>query len=114
ATNGVRYALPRAREILDVFTCIRNHRTLETAGRLLAKNSDCYLKTSAQMARLFHDVPEAIANTATLSSRLQFTLKDLGYKFLRYPVGENETMASFLRKRTGESARDRFRPYDEN
>ncbi len=113
ATNGVRYALPRAREILDVFTCIRNHRTLETAGRLLAKNSDCYLKTPAQMARLFHDVPEAIANTVTLSSRLQFTLKDLGYKFPRYPVGENETMASFLRKRTGESARARFRPDDE-
>src|SRR5438105_5973496 len=37
ATNGVRYALPRERQILDVFTCIRNHRTLETAGRLLAK-----------------------------------------------------------------------------
>jgi error-prone DNA polymerase len=113
ATNGVRYALPRAREVLDVFTCIRNHRTLETAGRLLAKNSDCYLKTPAQMARLFHDVPEAIANTVTLSSRLQYTLKDLGYEFPRYPVGENETMASFLRKRTREGARDRFRPYDE-
>src|SRR2546427_9360232 len=113
ATNGVRYALPRTREILDVFTCIRNHRTLETAGRLLAKNSDCYLKTPAQMARLFHDVPEAIANTVTLSSRLQFTLKDLGYEFPKYPVADNETMASFLRKRTEEGARQRFRPYDE-
>src|SRR2546426_6326897 len=41
ATNGVRYAVPEEREILDVFTSIRNHRTLETAGRLLAKNSDC-------------------------------------------------------------------------
>jgi len=113
ATNGVRYALPRERQILDVFTCIRNHRTLETAGRLLAKNSDCYLKTPEQMARLFHDLPEAIANTATLSSRLQFTLKDLGYEFPKYPVGDNETMASFLRKRTEESALERFHPYDE-
>ena len=113
ATNGVRYALPREREILDVFTCIRNHRTLETAGHLLARNSDCYLKTPAQMARLFHDLPEAIANTVTLSSRLQFTLKDLGYEFPRYPVGGNDTMMSFLRKRTGEGARERFHPYDE-
>src|SRR5438067_2549920 len=80
ATNGVRYALPEQREILDVFTCIRNHRTLETAGPLLAKNSDCYLKAPAQMARLFRDVPDAIANTSALSSRLQFTLKDLGYE----------------------------------
>src|SRR2546428_6955972 len=113
ATNGVRYALPEEREILDVFTSIRNHRTLETAGRLLAKNSDCYLKTPAQMARLFHDVPEAIANTSVLSSRLQFTLKDLGYEFPKYPVGDRATMASFLRKRTEEGALDRFRPYDE-
>jgi len=113
ATNGVRYALPEEREILDVFTSIRNHRTLETAGRLLAKTSDCYLKTPAQMARLFHDVPEAIANTAVLTSRLQFTLKDLGYAFPKFPVGENETMASFLRKRTEEGVLERFRPYDE-
>src|SRR5438876_1367407 len=113
ATNGVRYALPEEREILDVFTSIRNHCTLETAGRLLTKTSDCYLKTSAQMARLFYDVPEAIANTAVLASRLQFTLKDLGYTFPKFPVGENETMASVLRKRTEEGALERFRPYDE-
>jgi len=113
ATNGVRYALPRQREILDVFTCIRNHRTLETTGCLLSKNSDRDLKTPAQMVRLFHDVPEAIANTIELSHRLQFTLKDLGYEFPKYPVGDGETMASFLCKRTEEGARKRFRPYDE-
>jgi error-prone DNA polymerase len=113
ATNGIRYASPRQREILDVFTCIRNHRTLETAGRLLAKNSDRHLKTPAQMAPLFYDVPEAIANTAELSRRLQFTLEDLGYKFPKYPVDDGGTMASFLRKRTEEGCLNRFRPYDE-
>jgi len=113
ATNGIRYASPRQREILDVFTCIRNHRTLETAGRLLAKNSDRHLKTPAQMARLFYDVPEALDNTVELSRRLQFTLEDLGYKFPRYPVDDGGTMASFLRKRTEEGALNRFRPYDE-
>jgi error-prone DNA polymerase len=113
ATNCGRFVSPHQREILDVFTCIRNHRTLETAGRLLSKNSERYLKTPAQMAQLFHDVPEAIANTIELSRRLQFTLKDLGYEFPKYPVGEGETMASFLRKRTEEGARKRFRPYDE-
>src|SRR5207249_651059 len=30
ATNGVRYATAAEREILDVFTCIRNHCKLET------------------------------------------------------------------------------------
>ena len=103
----------RKREILDAFTCIRNHRTLETAGRLLARNSDRYVKTPEEMARIFHDLPEAIENTIELSSRLQFTLKDLGYEFPNYPVPDGDTMASFLRKRTDEGARERFRPYDE-
>ena len=33
------------------------------------------------MLRLFADLPEATANTLELSSRLEFTLNDLGYKF---------------------------------
>ena len=66
-----------------------------------------------EMARLFADLPEAIANTAELSARLQFTLADLGYEFPRYPVPEGETMASFLRQRTDEGARQRYRPYHE-
>src|SRR5262245_50379698 len=56
ATNGVRYASPHQRQILDVFTCIRNHRTLETAGRLLSTNSERHLKAPAQMAWIFYDV----------------------------------------------------------
>ena len=56
-------------------------------------------------------LPEAIAHTAEISSRLEFTLADLGYEFPRYPVPEGETMASFLRKRTDEGARRRYRPY---
>jgi error-prone DNA polymerase len=30
ATNGVNYAIPKARELCDAFTAIRNHRTLST------------------------------------------------------------------------------------
>ena len=54
------------------------------------------------MEKLFADLPEAIANTNEVSSRLEFTLADLGYEFPRYPVPEGETMMSFLRQRTEE------------
>jgi error-prone DNA polymerase len=108
ATQGVQYAKPEERQILDVFTCIRNHHTLDTAGRLLACNSQRYLKSPAEMLRLFADLPEATANTVELSSRLDFTLNELGYKFPRYPVSEGETMDTFLRARTMEGARDRY------
>src|SRR6202167_4421175 len=102
ATNGVCYAQPERREVLDVFTCLRHHRTLETAGRLLGCNSERYLKAPEEMARLFADLPEAIANTQLVSARLQFDLKDLGYEFPRYPVPDGKSQAHFLRERTME------------
>ncbi len=108
ATQGAQYAKPEERQILDVFTCIRNHRTLDTAGRLLARNSERYIKTPQEMLHLFADLPEATANTLEVSSRLEFTLNDLGYQFPRYPVPKGETMNSFLRARTMEGARDRY------
>ena len=108
ATNGVCYAVGPRRQLADVLSCIRNHVKLETAGRLLARNSERFLKPASVMSRLFADLPEAIAQTCELSSRLGFTLQDLGYEFPRYPVPDGETMDSFLRKRTYEGARSRY------
>jgi error-prone DNA polymerase len=113
ATNGVAHATPAQREVLDVFTCLRNHTTLKRAGRLLSRNAARHLRSPAAMARLFRDLPEAVARTEELSARLGFTLADLGYEFPRYPVPYGETMMSFLRKRTDEGARARYRPYHE-
>src|SRR5713101_1838200 len=108
ATNGVCHALPDERELLDVFTCIRNHHVLATAGRLLSRNSERHLKSPAEMERLFADLPEAIAHTQELSSRLEFTLKDLGYEFPKYPTPEGCSQMQFLRERTLEGMRERY------
>jgi error-prone DNA polymerase len=113
ATNGTSYATPEQRELLDVFTCVRNKVTLQTAGRLLARNSELHVKPPTEMARLFADHPEAIDRTLEISQRLQFTLSDLGYVFPRYPTPDGESMISFLRKRVDEGARLRYRPYHE-
>jgi len=108
ATNGVCQATPAQREVADVFTCLRNHVRLENAGRLLARNSEAYLKSAQTMKKIFADLPSAITNTVELSARLEFTLEDLGYEFPKYPTPPNETMSSFLRQRTEEGARLRY------
>jgi error-prone DNA polymerase len=100
ATNCASYAQPQQRELLDVFTCIRHHRNLANAGRLLTRNAERHLKNSEEMTRLFADLPEAIANTESLSSRLEFSLHDLGYEFPKYPVPDGGTEMEFLRART--------------
>ncbi|MDE3167834.1 MAG: error-prone DNA polymerase, partial [Acidobacteriota bacterium] len=70
-----------------------------------------HVKSSAEMARLFADVPEAIANTRALSAQLEFTLADLGYRFPLYAAPDGHSEISFLRKLAGEGALRRYRPY---
>ena len=111
ASNGVRFAEPADRPLYDVLTCIRHKTTLEHAGRRLTWNAERYLKPPDAMARLFADVPDAIAGTRELADRLGYTMADLGYRFPEYPVPPGETMASFLRKITQAGARERYRPY---
>ncbi len=108
ATNGTAMATPYEREILDVFTTIRHGCTLDNAGMLLQQNSLRYLRSPAEMARLFHDEPQAIAETWELSSRLGFEMKEMGYEFPRYSTPPGETMDSFLRKRTMEGVANRY------
>src|SRR6185437_3585330 len=108
ATNGVRYAKAYDREVLDLFTAVRNHTELDTAGRLLALNGMRHLRPAAKMVPLFSDVPGAIENSVELSARLKFELADLGYRFPLYPVPEGESMDSFLRKRVAEGVMRRY------
>jgi error-prone DNA polymerase len=110
ATNGVRYARPADKPLHDVLTSIRHHTTLDAAGALLASHRERHLKSAADMARLFADLPQALAATVDLSHRLEFTLEDLGYRFPEYPLPPGETPASLLRHATWNGAKARFRP----
>jgi error-prone DNA polymerase len=110
ASNGVRYARARDKELHDVLTAIRCHTTLDAAGRLLSAQRERHLKGAAEMAQLFADRPEALAASAELSARLTFTLSDLGYRFPDYPLPPGETASSYLRRLAWNGARARFRP----
>jgi error-prone DNA polymerase len=110
ATNGVRYANAAECEVLDLFTSIRHGTDLDHAGRLLAINNQRHVRSAREMTTLFQDVKGAIENTLELSSRLEFELGDLGYKFPEYPVPEGENMESFLRKRVAEGVARRYGP----
>ena len=111
ATNGTCHATLAQRQVMDVFTCLHHKTTLNAAGRLLSRNSERHLKGAHEMSALFADVPEAIVNTRVISSRLRFTLEDLGYRFPEYPLPPGETVESLLWKLTDEGARRRYVPY---
>ena len=108
ATNGVKYANPYGREVLDVFTCIREHTHLDAAGKLLTQNAERYLKSDRQMRAIFANLPETIENTSRLAERLMFSLENLGYEFPEYPVPAGHTMDSFLRTIVWFGAQQRY------
>src|SRR5437773_2111436 len=108
ATNGVQHARPRGREVLDVFTCIREHTHLDAAGKLLTRNSERHLKGDAEMRELFRDLREAIENTSRLAERLTFSLENIGYEFPSFPVPAGHDMGSFLRTIVWFGAQERY------
>jgi error-prone DNA polymerase len=108
ATGGALFAEQSQRTIADVFACLRHHTTLDAAGRLLAVNAQRHLHDAAHMRALFSDYPEAVANTVRLADQLDFTLKNLGYRFPDYADTGGQPMEAFLRARVLDGARKRY------
>jgi error-prone DNA polymerase len=81
ATNDVLYHHPWRRMLQDVVTCIREHTTLDAAGQLLTLNAERHLKPPQEMARLFADFPDAIAQTGRLLERCHFSLDEMQHDY---------------------------------
>ena len=107
ATNDPLYATPEQRPLHDILTCIAEKTTIPKAGRLLAANAERFLKPPAEMARLFRDHPEAIAETQRLLGLVDFTLDELSYHYPDEPVPEGWTPQGWLAHLTWTAAHDR-------
>jgi error-prone DNA polymerase len=79
AINDVLYHAPERRPLQDVVTCIREHLTLETAGRRLEANAERHLKSPQEMLRLFEraHAAEAIGETIRFLDDCKFSLEEL-------------------------------------
>ena len=108
ASNDALYATVDTRPLHDVLTCIREGRTLQTAGRLLAANGERHLKPPAEMARLFQACPQALAATRDLFDCIAFTLNDLRYEYPHEPVPQGWEPQAWLEHLVHEAAMRKF------
>ncbi len=108
AVNDVLYHDPQRRTLQDIVTCIREHVTLDTAGRLLEANAERHLKPPEEMARLFREVPEAVAETLRFAERIDFSLDQLKYNYPDEPVPPGKTAQQHLEDITWEGAIARY------
>jgi error-prone DNA polymerase len=96
ATNEVLYHHPERRPLQDVLTCIREKTTIEAVGTRLQANAERHLKPAAEMARLFRDFPDAIAETMRFANRITFSLDQLKYQYPDEPVPPGKTAQQHL------------------
>src|SRR5437763_1906983 len=107
ATNEVLYHHPARRPLQDVLTCIREKTTIDAVGKRLEANAERYLKPAHEMARLFRDWPEAIAETMRFAGRINFSLDQLKYQYPDEPVPPGKTAQQHLEDLTWAGV-DRF------
>jgi DNA polymerase-3 subunit alpha len=81
ATNEVCFLERDDFEAHETRVCIGQGRTLEDAGRPRVHSDEQFLRSAAEMERLFKDLPEALSNTLEIAMRCNFEL-DLGQVFL--------------------------------
>jgi len=79
ATNDALMHAPERRPLADVLACIREGATLEAAGRLTQANAERHLKAPDEMARLFAEAPQAVAETMRFLDGLKFSLDELSH-----------------------------------
>ncbi len=108
ATNDVLYHGPQRRPLQDVMTCIREGRTIDTAGFLLEANAERYLKSPSEMCRLFAAWPHAVWATREVADACTFSLDDLKYEYPHEIEPEGRTAQEELERLTWEGAAKRY------
>ncbi len=110
ATNAVLYHHYERRPLQDVLTCIREKTTIDEAGLRLQANAERFLKTPAEMARLFRGHEAAVERTAEIVQACRFSLDELAYEYPDEPVPPGKTPQGHLQDLTFTGAR-RFFPH---
>jgi DNA polymerase-3 subunit alpha len=109
ATNDVRFLSADEFEAHEARVCIREGRTLDDPRRARNYTEQQYLRSPEEMAELFADIPEALANSVEIARRCNVVL-ELGKPYLPdYPVPEGLSVDEFFRQQSHEGLENRLR-----
>jgi DNA polymerase-3 subunit alpha len=98
ASNDVRFLNAEDFDAHEARVCIATGRVLDDPRRPREYSREQYLKSPAEMAALFADVPEALENTVELAKRCTLELALGTYYLPQFPVPEGHTLDSWIRK----------------
>ncbi len=108
ASNDVQFLSPADFDVHEVRVCIHDGRVLSDRRRQQRFTPQQYLRSPAEMADLFSDLPEALTNSVEIAKRCNFAL-ELGDYFLPdFPVPEDKTPETHLREQARLGLQKRF------
>jgi DNA polymerase-3 subunit alpha len=108
ATNDVHYCQQEDAPAQDILVCIQTNTTLDDPKRLKSESDQLFLKSPEEMARLFHDVPEAISNTVRIAEMCSLDLGFRGYHLPEFPVPPGFTPDTYLESLCQEGVQRRY------
>ena len=109
ASNDVHYHVPQRYRLQNALVAARHNLTIDQALPFISPNPHLSLKSPQQMAELFGDCPEALANTARIAESCTFNLStDLGYALPEPDVPMGYTPQRYLKQLCLEAAIRRY------
>jgi DNA polymerase-3 subunit alpha/error-prone DNA polymerase len=88
---------PERKPLHDVLTCILHGKKIDEAATDLTLNRERYLKTPKQIAFLFRERPDLLKKTLEISSRIDFSLSELRYRYPQESLPPGKTATEHLR-----------------
>ncbi len=109
ASNDVHYHSPERYRLQHALVAARCNATIDQALRRIQPNHHLHLKSEAQMAELFSELPEAVGNTRRVAEQCAFNLStDLGYRLPEPLVPDGYTPETYLKRLCYEAAARRY------
>lgn len=108
ATNDIHYVRQKDAFAQDVLMCIQTASTIDDPNRMRFANDQFYLKSEAEMRRIFANIPQACDNTQIIADRcnVTFTFGELHLPDFKAPDGL--TNKEYLRKLCWEGLGNRY------
>ncbi|MGH3744107.1 MAG: DNA polymerase III subunit alpha, partial [Mycobacteriales bacterium] len=109
ATNDLHYTAPDDARAHEVLLCVQSGKTLADPGRFKFDADDFYLKSPAEMRRLWSELPEACDNTLRIAERCEMSFVQAEGRYMpRFfcPPGEDES--SWFVKEVEKGLRERY------
>jgi DNA polymerase-3 subunit alpha len=109
ATNDSHYTHRTDAAAHDALLCVQTGSTMDDPARFKLEGEEHYLKTAAEMRRLFGEVPEACDNSLLIAERADVTIEFGKPQLPRFPLPEGQPDdASYLRHLSEEGAKERY------